>query len=165
MTSAYFTLASTSSTQANLGGDPTAASTHLQAEQSEVGGVRVDLPKHFPLVETCSLLVFCARWRLLTTELKMNYWLVKSQMSVTQCDLLWANRIKSKLLTCKPGVLKGPVFKAFQLWAKSAVRETQTEEVEELGNLIFLLVLKYHNWERRLVWREYKADKKLNVCM
>lgn len=33
-------------------------------------------------------------------------------MSVTQCDLLWANRIKSKLLMCKPEVLKGPVSKA-----------------------------------------------------
>lgn len=75
MNCAYFTLTSTSSAKANIRGDPTTASTHLQTEwrQRGVGGVRADLPKHLPLVVTHSLLVFCARRRLQTTELKMNY--------------------------------------------------------------------------------------------
>lgn len=87
--------------------------TPLRAERRQSGAerVRMDLPKHFPLEEIRSLLVFCARARLLTTELKINYWLVKSETSVTQCDLLQANRIKSKLLISKPEGLKRRVFK------------------------------------------------------
>lgn len=41
-----------------------------EQRQSGVEKVRMDLPKDFPLEEINSLIVFCAKARLVTTELK-----------------------------------------------------------------------------------------------